>query len=125
MKFLPENKKKTIILAFILLVSAAVIIYLNFFQGNRQRKASVNPEKVAEALNRGDEAARSGLPAANQSSQSSSGGVSDSSLFGGLLPYGSKIDIHILNSDKFKILRGVPKVTVSPEELGKDDLFAR
>lgn len=93
MKFLPENKRKTIVLSIVFVVLMAAIVYLNFFRG------------------------RQGSPSAPQSRDLAS-------VEGGLLPYGSQINIRILRDERFTILRPGPELIVAPEELGKTDLFS-
>ena len=46
-------------------------------------------------------------------------GVSSSQL----LPFGSKLDLAVLQSEKFQALVASPDLSVRPEELGKTDLF--
>ncbi|MDP3741005.1 MAG: hypothetical protein Q8R08_01620 [bacterium] len=95
MKFLPENKKKTIILSLVFAVSLGGIVYLNFFHG-RQGAPPPLP------------------PAAQDLTQA----------VGGLLPHGARIDTRVLQDDRFTILIRGPELIVKPEELGKSDLFS-
>lgn len=91
MKFLPQNRKKAILYAFVLLLASAGIIYINFFLG-RGAETLPTPQTPTE-------------------------------FEGGLLPYGSTINIRVLNDETFKVLKPFPPVSIDPSELGKSNLF--
>lgn len=94
MKFLPESNKRTIF-SFILLILFVTATIL-VYQKNTSPKAL--PSSLSQAP-----------PSRPQPK---------------LLPYGTKIDTKILESEKFKGLKSVPQVKVSQEELGKTNLFS-
>ena len=113
MKFLPENPKKLILTVIVLLVSVGGIVYFNLFYGKGD-----SPPRDAASL-RGQNS-----PPPAPSGQDD-GQIKPVRAVGGLLPYGPKIDMEILEHEKFKSLRGVPPVSVRPEELGKPNPFSR
>ena len=100
MEFLPQNKKTTIRYSILLAISVIGIIYINFFY-NAVPKNS--PDEVTPH------------PATG----------SPSHPLPGLLPYGAKLDLHILDLDKFKGLRSATNLSISQDELGKTNLFSR
>lgn len=102
MKVLPENKKRAIILIAILVISTTATIYV----------VTRSPAPAAPGAPVGESA-----PTA-----ASSKGVE---FTGGLLPYGSKLDLGILKQQTFQALRPAPGISVSPADLGKTDIFAR
>lgn len=116
MKFLPEDKKKTVRSLIALLVAVSGIVYFNFFSGPKteilQPTDTVNVTPAAPA---GRQANLAGgqPPPAPPPIQSQ----------GGLLPYGGKIDLGILDNPKFKILKSTQPLGVAPEELGRQNLF--
>lgn len=100
MKFLPEEKNKKIWSLVLLLVSVAGIIYFNF-----TAKAPAPPGSYQTPVS---------------STESNSAKTAKS----GLLPYGSKIDVKILEADDFKVLRAAPPLVIGSDEMGRDDLFS-
>jgi len=110
-KLLPENKKKIVWSAVIIVVSVGGIVYINFFAGsassNRLPADTVFPPAVG----------LSELPGAQEPlSVPISAGT-------GLLPYGAELNISILQSEEFQSLKPDTGVSVNKEELGKDDPF--
>jgi hypothetical protein len=105
MRFLPQNKRRAFIYLAILLISGIGIAYLNVFKGSSGIPPAVSP--VASPVTSPAQIA-SPLPAASR-----------------LLPFGSEIDTAILGNPKFKVLKAAPPLVVSPEELGKTNLFAK
>ncbi len=114
MKFLPENRKKTIGALVLLAVSLGGTIYINFFMGKNDAPL---PPVFIPAVSPAAQTQPTGTapPAATAQSPSMDASV--------LLPFGSRIDISVFESDKYKALKGVPPVSVSPGELGKTDPF--
>lgn len=115
MKFLPEDKKKILWYAAIILVSLVGIVYINFFHG-RPKIAVVDKDAVRKALESGAPPSR--LPSAQTSPSLTSEEEMESSRQ-------AKIDTRVLESEKFKSLKAGPKVMIKPEELGKTELFSR
>lgn len=114
MKFLPDDKKKTIRSLLALAVAVGGIVYFNFFAGANPQAL---PPRDTIAL------PQAGMPpVAPVAPASPSGGTAMRSQ-GGLLPYGGKIDLGILDNPKFKILKSVLPLQVLPEELGRSNLF--
>lgn len=95
MKFLPQNKKKTIGLLAVLLLTIAGIISVNF--GGSEPAEKTAPQE-------------SPLPITSSS--------------GRLVPFSREIDLKLLDTDKFKTLRAPVGISVTAEELGKTNLFA-
>lgn len=118
MKFLPENKKKSLWSLVLLAVSVAGIFYVNFFlkpgtnsvvvSDAEVKRASPTPTNIAKPGASGEEA----LAAPKLPSR------------GGLLPYGNKIDSGILEGESFKVLKSPPAFSVSQEELGNSNPFS-
>jgi len=120
MKFLPEQKNKQIWSVALLLIAVAGIVYLNFFSGPPKAEL-VSEEQIAKTMTLGK--ADTAPDASQPPSQTTSPAAKKSQ--GGLLPYGTKIETTVIEQEKFKILKPAPPLSVKPEELGKDDLFAR
>ncbi|MDP3993357.1 MAG: hypothetical protein Q8P75_00005 [bacterium] len=112
MKFLPENQKKTLWSIALLLISIGGIVYLNFFRGGPA------PEPTQDMIDQAFQNSRGGsagpAPVASPTSFQSSSS---------LLPYGDKIDTSIFELDKYTVLKRSPSLSVSPEELGKENIF--
>lgn len=117
MKFLPEEKKKRLRSAIILIISIAGIVYFNFFSGpsaGSRRPANqafppadiVLPDASSQPLAPGSVA----KPAIKKSQ-------------GGPLPYGKEIDTKILEEERFRVLKGATLLKVTADELGRDNLF--
>lgn len=109
MRFLPEQKNKQIWSVALLLIAVAGIAYFNFFSG--PPKPQPPPKPVAAPPGAG-----AALPPAKQVVKKSQGG---------LLPYGTNIEIAVIEQEKFKVLKPATPLLVAPEELGKEDLFSR
>lgn len=108
MKFFPESKKKLVWSIVLLIISTAGIIYVNFFTG-RPKRADIPTQQNNVPLS------RTRQPVGEEGQVAS----------GGLLPHGSKINLQILQDERFTVLKRVAPVTVTPEELGKSDLFGK
>ena len=117
MKFLPENKKKTLRSIALLIVSVGGIIYLNFFRG---RAIVQVPQAVIDQAMQNSQAQRPGGPAGQTPAALPASFRPSSSA---LLPYGDKIDTSILELDKYAVLKRPPALTVFPDELGKENIF--
>jgi len=111
MKFLPENRKKTLLALLALIVSLGGTVYLNFFYGKAPDALPLIPANIFS----GD---------LGEISIPGSGPVADSQP-SALLPYGSAIDTNVLEQEAFKALRSAPRVQVLPSELGKTNPFSR
>ncbi len=96
---MPENRKRTVIYLLVLL---GLLVGIFWILSKNSSPASSTPQ--------------AGL---------APGGLSSSSAARELLPYGSKLDTSILESEDFKALRAALPVGVTEEELGKSDLFTR
>ena len=120
MKFLPEQKNKQIWSVALLLVSVAGIVYFNFFSGPPTAEL-VSEEQIAKTMGLGKADAS---PDASKPPSQTTIPVAKKSA-GGLLPYGTKIETAVIEQEKFKNLKPAQPLSVKPEELGKDDLFAR
>lgn len=103
MKLLPENKKKAFgsLAVLILLVAATAYVYTRTLG----RGGAPVTAPAAPVASRGSDLL---LPYGRQ-----------------MLPYGSQINTDVLNQDKFKALRPGPGLSVSSDQLGKADLFAK
>lgn len=124
MKFLPENRKKTIWALILLAVSAGGTIYLNFFMGKKPAPPpSYPPAITVDGEPAGQEPGVTAVQPVLPTAPSATGEPASSPGATALLPYGSKFDTGILESNKFKALRGVPRVDVTLEELGKLNPF--
>lgn len=128
MKFLPENRKKTIWALALLLVSAGGTIYINFFTGNKNTASKSYPPAVipTEGGMTTPDTAPAGTPPGGASTQMPGSPAAPTPAIPAkteLLPYGPKFDTSIFESEKFKVLKGVPPVSVTLEELGKTDPF--
>ena len=99
MKLTTDNKKRTTIEIILLVVSIGGIVFVYF--------TFLSPPPDDGSI-------------ANQHA-SLGDGTSQSEL----LPYGKTIDTTILEDESFRVLKASPPVSVSAEELGKDDLFAQ
>jgi len=123
-KFLPENRKKTVGALALILVSIGGTVYINFFMG--KSNVPTLPATAPTAMD-GAPAPQSDMPPPGGESPTgappATTGTGQSST--PLLPYGSKIDISIFDSDKFKVLKGIPRVEVTNDELGKIDPFKK
>ena len=115
MKLFAENKKKNLWLIGVLVLSAGGIIYLNFFMGNS--RAPVPQTMIDQAFQ--NSPAPTGAPVGSTTSPSPIGAAQLPSL----LPYGDKIDTSIFQLDKYTVLRRPPSLSVSPDELGKENIF--
>jgi hypothetical protein len=106
MKFLPENRKKTMwsVALIAVFIGATIFVLKGSSGGNTAAPgpASTSPSNVSGSTP---------VPVNLGSAE--------------LLPYGSKIDTKVLNSDKFKALRPTPPLTVSPAQLGNANLFGK
>lgn len=111
MKFLPESKNKQIVLVVVLFVALGGIIYVNFFMDKS------DPVSIGEPLS------PPRITAGSPAGSGAGGEITVRQASPGLLPYGSEIDMRVLDSDKFKKLNDAPALIVRPEELGKPDLF--
>src|SRR3989338_6498288 len=112
MKFLPENKKKTIRSLILLAISVAGIVYFNFFSGPNSK---LNPAGTVYP------------PAdpARESGASAPAGGAPLPFTSAKKAIGDKIDTSILESEDFQALRSVPDLLVRPDELGKTNPFGR
>ena len=106
MKIFLEDRKKMIWLFGILTIAVAGIIYFNFFMRTNE-SAPI----------------QSTIPGTDVLPVSSAPPASGRQNFGALLPYGDKIDISIFQLDKYTVLKRPPALSVSPEELGKENIF--
>lgn len=116
MKFLPQDKKKSLRSGILLAISIAGIVYLNFFAAG-ETPAAPPPSPFASQPTL--------PPAPGQTAASQPGPVPVAAKQSGVLPYGPKIDLSILENEKFKALRAAAPLTVRPDELGKDNPFTR
>lgn len=119
MKFLPENNRKTLWLTILFVVSLGGIIYLNYFgQGfGKGVKVAPPPTPAASPVAKNQpETATAPAPAGNFQTKNPR-----SETF----PHGTSIGLGILNSEKFKILKVPPALTVASEDLGKTDIFSK
>lgn len=113
MKFLPENKKKTIwsiVLIVVFLSATFFVLSLGSKKG-----PTLPPPGTPEA----------GSAPATSPAAASSETAPQLSTSGPVLPYGSSLNLQILGSDQFKALRPAPALSVSPSELGKQDVFSQ
>lgn len=117
MKFLPENKKKTIWSLILISLSLGGIIYLNFFARKKPPKVALPPNY--NVLPSSDGTLAGVQPDAGKLPGASGVAISPQNL----LPYGKILNTAILEQEKFKNLKAAPKLSVSEEELGKDNLF--
>ena len=97
MRFLPENKTKTILLVAVGGICVIGIMYFLFFFGRQ-------PEIPNDALTTEE------AQAVRQSE---------------IMPYGPTFDTDILEQYKAKALRPVPVLEVLPQELGHTNPFVR
>ena len=99
MKLASDNKKRTTIEIILLIISLGgiVFVYFTFLSPPPDEGSIANQHASLEE------------------------GTSQSEL----LPYGKTIDTTILEDASFRTLKASPPVSVSVEELGKDDLFAQ
>lgn len=111
MKFLPENKKKTLISVILIIISLGGMLWINF---GKKPRLSV-PTRTD--LSMSQQPVGSDIETMTQ--QPSQVGESN------LLPYGAKINTKILKEERFQALKSAPKVTVSKEELGNADPFSQ
>jgi len=121
MKFIPENRKKTIGALALLVVSLGGTIYINFFMGKSNAPVPINPADLANLP--GGVTLPGVTPPPAAPGQPLPAGQPSALRPSTLLPFGSKIDISIFDSDKFKALKGAPPVDVNLSELGKTDPF--
>ena len=122
MKFLPESKRKTIILFSIVGVSAIGMVYFFFFYG-RSAQPEVPSEVIIETLTRTETQIQTEPVLPDEAP--SPGGIIPvpTDTTGAALSNGTFIDLTILDQDMFKILKSSPPVEITPEELGKDNPF--
>ncbi len=112
MKFLPEDKKKTVRALLILIVAVGGIVYFNFFTGSKTEILPPTDTSQSAVPN------ASNLPAAPPVQLPSA-----LKNQGGLLPYGGTIDLGILDDARFKSLKSTPPLEIFPEELGRPNPF--
>ena len=110
-KFFPENKKKQYLFLGVLVFSVSGIIYVNFFL-NRPPKITGGSAPLEPVVSTNQSVPSTQPPAPAKLGRKA-----------GLLPYGSVIDMSLLDTEKFKALKVQPALIVNPEELGKADLF--
>lgn len=120
MRFLPEQRKKTIQSLIILAVAVLGIVYFNFFMdpSTDNRRPPGEVVKPAQILGQGNP------PGPQTQVPQGQDNVFLSSVKSKLLPYGARIDVGVLSKDAFKILKNFPKLSISPEDLGKSDPFS-
>lgn len=123
MQFLPENKNKRIVLVVVLVAALGCIAYINFFMGkSRSPSANVGNADLNLAQNK---AVNQQSFAGNKTPPPPAKKIIVKRAKPGLLPFGSEIDVTILDTEKFKALKASPKLIVKPEELGKSDIFRK
>ena len=145
MRFLPENRKKTIRSVLLLVISVAGIIYFNLFTGS-QKPPAAPPTPVAPPPS--PAVASSTLPTTPPLTASStpvalvpppaaevSAPVPAPTPVPaaprvikrgpGVLPYGAKIDLGVLELEEFKGLHSAGQLIVRPDELGRENPFTK
>ena len=114
MKLLSENRNRNIILVGVFVISIAGVVYVNFFRNSSQQPPTSEIGKLA--LPPGEVGDTAAVPPVSSIR-------SDKAASAVLLPYGGTMDTGLLDSEKFRVLRSAPSLSVSPEELGKENPF--
>ena len=155
MRFLPENRKKTIRSVLLLVISVAGIIYFNLFTGS-QKPPAAPPTPVGVPTQVGTPVAPPPSPVTASSTLPTTPPPTASSTpvalvpppaaevsapvpaptpvpaaprvikrGPGVLPYGAKIDLGVLELEEFKGLHSAGQLIVRPDELGRENPFTK
>ena len=118
MKFLPENKRKSLWSIIFLAVAVGGIFYVNLVLKPGASPVAVSDTEVKRATPRPTNV---GQPAAPGEEAPSAPKLPSR---GGLLPYGNKLDQSILEGEAFQVLKSPPAFGIGQDELGKSDPFS-